>query len=154
MEELKNYLDSATVHGFAYIGQTRKLTKVFWILVVITGFSLAGILIHQSIASWEESPIKTTVETIPISEVTFPKVTICPPEKKFTNLNYDLKMSENISVSLFDHLMDIQYNFQKRTQEFDYEMTLTEINDNSFKEENGFRNWYLETRYTSKQIST
>ena len=146
MEGLKNYLESSTVHGLAYIGQTRNFAKVFWILIVITGFTVAGILIHQSFDNWQESPVKTTEETLPISEVTFPKITVCPPENKLTNLNYDIIMADNISVDLRNHIFDIQDNFTEKLLEFDYEMTVEDIGKTSFFEEKGFRNWYLGTR--------
>ena len=42
MEHLKNYLESSTVHGLAYISTTRRLVRLFWILVIITGFTGAG----------------------------------------------------------------------------------------------------------------
>ena len=152
MEELENYLESATVHGLAYIGQTRKLIKVFWILIVLAGFIGAGFLINQSFANWQESPIKTYVETLPISEITFPKVTVCPPKNIFTNLNYELVMAENKTTNLKNHMDFIQENFQRKIQEFNYKMTMEDINDNNFKEEKGVRNWYMRTRYESKKI--
>ena len=134
MEGLKNYLESATVHGLAYISQTRNFAKIFWILVVISGFTGAGVLIHQSFANWQESPVKTTVETLPISEVTFPKISVCPPVKKLTNLNYDIVMAENNSLNLKNHMDAIKYIFQRRIEQFDYEMSMEEIKENFFEE--------------------
>ena len=64
--------------------------RLFWILVVIAGFSLAGYLISGAIEHWRSSPIKTTIETKQISELDFPKVTVCPPKGLYTNLNHDL----------------------------------------------------------------
>ena len=52
-------------------------------------------LIKVSFDSWSESPVKTTIETLPISEIKFPRVTVCPPKNTFTDLNYDLMMTEN-----------------------------------------------------------
>ena len=78
-------------------------------------------MIYNSFQSWNESPVKTTVETLPISEITFPKVTVCPPKNTYTDLNYDLMMTENMTLDndtrqeltnfaaemLYDHLYDI-----------------------------------------------
>ena len=86
MEEVRNYLESSTVHGLGYISTTRRLVKLFWIAVVITGFTGAGVMIYQSFDAWEESPVKTTIETQPITEITFPKVTVCPPKNTYTDL--------------------------------------------------------------------
>ena len=76
MEELRIFLESSTIHGLTYISTTRKYVKLFWILVVIGGFTGAGMLICASFEAWNESPIKTTIETVSIKEITFPKVTV------------------------------------------------------------------------------
>ena len=98
MEEVRTFLDSSTIHGLAYISSTRKFIRVIWVLVVIAGFTGAGYMIYQSFKAWEESPVTTTVETLPITEITLPKVTVCPPKNTFTNLNYDLMMLENMTL--------------------------------------------------------
>ena len=73
MENVKNFLESSTIHGLAYIATGRKHVRLFWLLIVITGFTGAGFLIHTSFKSWADSPVKTTIETLPITEITFPK---------------------------------------------------------------------------------
>ena len=46
-------------------------------------------------------------------EITFPKVTICPPKNTFTYLNYDLMKSKNVFFSdevknkIINHVIDI-----------------------------------------------
>merc|ERR1712024_378101 len=55
-------------------------------------------MISQSFDNWSESPVKTTIETVPITEISLPKVTVCPPKNTFTNLNYDLMMLENMTL--------------------------------------------------------
>ena len=80
MEGLKTFLESSTIHGLTYISTTQKYARLFWIFAVAIGFSGAVILIKESFQSWTESPIKTTVETLPISILKLPKVTVCPPK--------------------------------------------------------------------------
>ena len=108
MEGIRTFLESSTIHGLTYISSTRKYGKAFWILVVIAGFATAGYLIHSSFESWYDSPIKTTVETLPISDIKFPKVTVCPPKNTYTDLNYDLMKAENITLTeeMSDELID------------------------------------------------
>ena len=67
--------------------------------MVFIGFSVASFLIYQSFQSWEESPVKTTIETLPIAKITLPKVTVCPPKNTFTNLNYDLLMLKDMALN-------------------------------------------------------
>ena len=98
MECVTTFLESSTIHGLAYIASGRKYVRLFWTLVVVSGFTGAGILINASFQSWADSPVKTTIETQPISEITFPKVTVCPPKNTYTDLNYDLLMAENMTL--------------------------------------------------------
>ena len=98
METLKGFIESSTIHGVPHISKTKKFTKFFWCLVVILGFILAGALIFQSFETWAGSPVKTTIETRPITEIMFPKVTVCPPKNTFTDLNYDLKITKNMTL--------------------------------------------------------
>ena len=100
MEELTTFLESSTIHGLAYIATGKKFVRLFWVLVVIGGFTGAGYMIHESVQSWADSPVKTTIETHPISEITFPKVTVCPPKNTYTDLNYVLMKTENMTLDI------------------------------------------------------
>ena len=96
-------------------------------------------MIHQSFQSWDESPISTNVDTLPISELKFPKVTVCPPKNSFTNLNYDLEIIGNKSVNgdLRDEL--IKFAFDEVHDPYFRSMM---ANLSLFHEENRFYNWY------------
>ena len=98
MDNVRTFFESSTIHGLRYIATTRSHVKTLWILVVIAGFTAAGFLIFASFQAWAESPVKTTIETHPITEITFPKVTVCPPKDTFTDLNYDLMMTKNMTL--------------------------------------------------------
>ena len=97
MENIRNFLESSSINGLNHISATRKQVRLFWISVVILGFTGAGVIIYQSFRAWDESPIKTTIETRPIREITFPKVTVCPPKNTYTEFNYDLMMTSNMT---------------------------------------------------------
>ena len=113
MEGVSTFLASSSIHGLTYIATTQKHIKLFWTLVVVTGFMVAGVLIKESLDSWLESPVKTTTETLPISDIKLPKVTVCPPKNTFTDLNFDLMMTENITLTeemrneMFKHALDV-----------------------------------------------
>ena len=167
MEGIKTFLESSTIHGLSYIATTRKYARFFWIIVVLAGFSTAGYLIQQSFQSWADSPVKTTVETLPISEITFPKITVCPPRNTFTDLNYDLMLSENVSlaetVPELDKNLTVEYEydyflgmaipingFKTKTKNTELiEFASQVINEHLYfddwtnlEEENRFYNWY------------
>ena len=137
MEGVTTFLESSTIHGLTYISTTRKYVKLFWILIVITGFFGAGYLINESFDSWSESPVKTNIETLPIEKIKFPKVTVCPPKNTFTDLNYDLLMTENMTLTK-----------EMRDEMFKYAVEV--IDEDSFSgnnwtklyEKERFFNWY------------
>ena len=104
MEGIRTFLESSTIHGLSYISTTQKYARLFWTLVVISGFTVAFLIIKESFNSWSESPIKTTVETLPISKITFPKVTVCPPKNTYTDLNYDMVKVGNTTIDSSESL--------------------------------------------------
>ena len=139
MEVLRTFLESSTVHGLGYISSTRRLVRLFWITVVIAGFTGAGIIIYQSFDNWAESPVTTTIETLPITEITLPKVTVCPPKNTFTNLNYDLMMLENMTLDNDTRNELVNYAVGL-IQDNVYKQLLSNL---SFLEEkHRFYNWY------------
>ena len=137
MEGLRTFLESSTIHGLTYISTTRNYARLFWILVVITGFVGASWMIKKSYDSWSESPVKTTVETLPIAEIKLPKVTVCPPKNTFTDLNYDLMMTENKTLTdeirneIFQYALEVIYEDQSLQDAWA-----------KLHEEDRFYNWY------------
>ena len=98
MDVIKEFLETSTIHGLQYILARKKVIKLFWLLIVITGFTSAGILINLSFQHWDASPISTTIETRPIEDIILPKITVCPPKNTYTNLNYDLMTIKNMTL--------------------------------------------------------
>ena len=94
MENIRRFLESSTIHGLAYISTENKFAKVFWILAIIQGIYWSILLINEYFLIFE----KETSERVPIHELTLPKVTVCPPQNTYTDLNYDLKTIENITL--------------------------------------------------------
>ena len=136
MDGVRTFLESSSIHGLAYISTSRKFVKVFWIMIVFGGFTFAGYMINNSINSWAERPIKTTLETRPISEIKLPKVTVCPPKNTFTDLNYDLMLAENITLT--DEMRNDFYNYAKKL--VDEQVYMNDID--KLQEEDRYYNWY------------
>ena len=136
MELVRTFLESSSIHGLSYIASTRKIARIGWLLIVFVSFFCAANLIFASFQSWSNNPVTTTIETLPLSDIRLPKITICPPKNTFTDLNYDLKQNENIT-------------FSKETRE-EMLKTANDIISNhvfldTFKklnEENRYFNWY------------
>ena len=136
MESLKNFLESVSIGGLSHISSTRKYARIFWIGVVLISNMLASFMIYESFIDWAENPIRTTVETKPISQLKLPNMTVCPPQNTFTDMNYDLMMVENKTLSE-----------KERYELFEYAVELIEEhvfmdNLNKLQEKNRFFNWY------------
>ena len=140
MHEFRSFLESSTIHGLTYISSTRKYVRLFWIFVVITGFSAASFMIYQSFQAWEENPVSTNIETLPITEITFPKVTVCPPKGTYTDLNYDLMITEKMVLD-----NEVRTNLSKYAVELlqDHLHHVVMTNFSKLQEDNMYRKWYL-----------
>ena len=100
MDGLKEFLESSTIHGLVYIATTKRLARILWILIVAAGSVGAVVLIQQSFSSWASSPITTTIETRPITEIDFPNLTVCPPRNSFTSLVPDILRARDINLDV------------------------------------------------------
>ena len=147
MEEVREFFDFSTIHGLNHISSSKKWAKIFWILIVIGGFSGAIMLIHTSFLIWEQSPITTTVETLPISQLTLPNITVCPPMNTSLNLNYDILQSINRSLDLETREKMLEYTIEIIQENFFQEVM---YNLSKLHEQKRYYNWYhglTELRY-------
>ena len=139
MKTLNNFLESSTIHGLSHISTTRKFVRIFWIWVVLSGFIAAAILIYHSVQNWAQSPVKTTISTLPITDLRFPKVTVCPPKDTFTNLNFDLLLTKNLTLNNDTRSMFADYAFELLHDSFYSEVIQ---NVSIISDEDRYYNWY------------
>ena len=170
MEGVRTFLESSTIHGLTYISTTRKYARILWILIVLAGFIGASLLIKESFVSWSESPIQTTIESLPISKIRLPKVTVCPPKNTFTDLNYDLvitgnsTLTEDIRDEMFKYAFQIieedsftLNNWTKLDEKdrfYNWYHGFTKIHPPSFNEYSNNINYYISTSATSGVVTT
>ena len=139
MNKVEDFLETSTIHGLIHISRNRKYAKLIWILVVIGGFTLASIMIQESFQTWADDPIKTTIESKSIKELHFPKLTVCPPKKTYTNLNFDIMKVENMTldnktrIGLKNIFLDYILNVTHQT-------VMNKIN--RIQDSNLYYNWY------------
>ena len=140
MGGFNEFLETSSIHGLLLISLNKRFSKLFWVLVVVTGFIGAGILMKNSVRSWYETPVFTTIETLPIEELSFPPVTVCPPKNTFTNINYDL-MSANTMVLDNVTRRELYSYVVSFIQDLEYQDSLRDLL--SYREDQRFLNWYL-----------
>ena len=98
MEGVRAFLESSSISGLNHISTTKKCARTFWIVVVLAAIIMSGLLIFESFESWSKSPVRTTIETLEMREIKFPKVTVCPPRNTFTDLNYEFMLGRNLLI--------------------------------------------------------
>ena len=77
-KSVTEYLESTSIHGFGYLSTGRNFVeKALWLIIIIcTCFTLAVLLICQSIEEASLNPVMTNVETVEVREIPFPAITI------------------------------------------------------------------------------
>ena len=97
MEDLKSYLNQSSIHGFHYIaGSTRRTEKIFWLLMVFTGFSTAVFILRQAFNDWKNKPMVSMVTTIPIDDVPFPAISFYMEDESYFHNNVPQGMLQSI----------------------------------------------------------
>ena len=82
IETAKDFFSSTTAHGLAYIVEEGVLLveRVFWAIVVLLAIAFCIWQVITIWLDWQQNPVVTSLETValPIEEIEFPAVTICP----------------------------------------------------------------------------
>ena len=138
MEEIRTFLSNSTIHGLHYISESKKLSRLFWTVVVTAGFVGASLMIVESFRGWTESPVATSVEIVEMTDVEFPPVTVCPPVNTLTLLNHPL--AGNISDFDEESRMKLIYYVDQLISE-GARRSFNMLKDHF--ELNTFRNWFL-----------
>ena len=96
MNLVQDFLETSTIHGLNYISSAKSVAaKATWVTIICVSFGVAIFMINNAYTEWEESPIATTMQTLPISQLVFPSVTVCPPRGSNTALNLPLEKVRN-----------------------------------------------------------
>ena len=96
-------------------------------------------MIFESIKNWNENPISTSIETLPISQLTLPNLTVCPPKKSSLNLNYDIFHSDEKQLDKDTRKELIEYAMKVIQDEFSDEIM---TNLSKIEDPERFYNWY------------
>ena len=139
LDELNNFLSSSTIHGLAHIPTSKRLWRVFWISIVIAGFSVSALLIWMSFKGWQESPITTSIAIQPLRELQFPRITVCPPRDTATSLNLHLHLADSLVLSNQTRQLLTEY-FYQNALEIGYDELFRNLT--KYLESDGLRKWY------------
>lgn len=66
MTMLKQFLDTTSIHGLKYVGQSKHFcAKAAWLTLILASFSCAVAVIFMTVKAWDEQPT-TVQETKPV----------------------------------------------------------------------------------------
>ena len=82
VDTTKKYSSSTTIHGISYLSSDNvsKLERLLWISIVLLAIFFTTFQVINLYDEWQAKPVITTLDTValPIKEIEFPAVTICP----------------------------------------------------------------------------
>ena len=94
------FLESSTIHGLVHISTAKsRVARYPWAAIVVACFGFAIHMITSSYKEWQESPVSTTITTHPITELEFPRVTVCPPRGSNTAVNHLLEKVKDVNFT-------------------------------------------------------
>lgn len=79
------FCSHASMHGLRYFGDRRRhwSERFWWAIAIGLAIWFCGISVENVWAKWRDMPIKMTENTVPISTIPFPTITICPETKTY-----------------------------------------------------------------------
>ena len=126
VDTTKQYSSTTTIHGISYLASddTSGIERVVWGIVMLFAIGFTTFQVITLYNDWQDHPVITTLDTValPIDEIEFPAVTICPQGSR----------QEIIDLVLFRQLKDYIRN---RT---DNDINLTQ--EEMMKQTNAFLN--------------
>ena len=82
VDTTKQYSSTATIHGLSYLSSDHISIpgRILWAIIVLLAIVSTTFQVVKLYNEWEDHPVVTTLDTIalPIEEIEFPAVTICP----------------------------------------------------------------------------
>ena len=102
--DLKESAASLTMHGFGRLLSTKsKAMRCIWLLLMLFFVSLVILTVTPTIQSYFRSPSLTKVETVRVSEMKIPAITVCGPSlSKAKVIKY--AMGKNIKITYNEEL--------------------------------------------------
>ena len=132
-KSVTEYLESTSIHGFGYLSTGRNiLEKLFWLIIICTCFTLAALLIRQSIEEASLNPVMTNVETVEVRDIPFPAITVDSgdpdpmgyAENIFNGLDFKGKeLQDKFAVDLDKMILKMNSSYRVKN-DADYELVL------------------------------
>ena len=128
VETITEFAESATIHGLAYMADRKHSPwRLAWVLVGVIAMIFSTYQVVSLYLDWKNEPVITSLKTVamPIEDIKFPAVTICPQGSRQEILDsvlyrqfteYTRKHSDSNSKELsLEEMMEQFINFLNHT---------------------------------------
>ena len=103
-------MEASSLAGLSFISSSKSVwARLTWITAFLLSLFLAVYQIDSTFKTWDQNPVSTDIEVLPISGMKLPGITVCPPKGSHTGLNYDLIRAKNITLTTKDRQEMINY---------------------------------------------
>ena len=126
VDTTKQYSSTTTIHGISYLASddTSGVERLLWGIVLLFAIGFTTFQVVTLYNDWQDHPVVTTLDTValPIEEIKFPAVTICPQGSRkeiidsvlFRQLKeYIQKRGDNVTVLTPEIMMEQAESFIK-----------------------------------------
>ncbi|XP_037296672.1 pickpocket protein 28-like [Manduca sexta] len=103
-EQFEDFTKNTSLHGLRFITEREAtiVEKMFWLILFLVSMGVCLYQIRNVWIKWDSSPVIVSINErlVPVSEVPFPSITICPQRKISKHYDYakqKQKMYGNIS---------------------------------------------------------
>ena len=105
------------------------LTNFLWLIICICSSTFAIYLVTESYTSWQKEPVITTLKSVgkPVTEITFPTVTICSPGL----------FAENVKLALEKSFNQWRFQGDKTSEESEIPALMAEFMEEKFQMKEG-----------------
>ena len=122
----QGYASNTTIHGISYLIQSRHGIETFvWFLIVVAAMMFTILQTTTLYIDWQNEPVITSLDTIamPIKDIEFPAVTICPQGAISSAL--DAVLFKQLKEYIANYSLDTSQK-KKRSLPVEGDITITE----------------------------
>ncbi|CAG9811156.1 unnamed protein product [Chironomus riparius] len=144
--DVQKYLETSTIHGLVYISKKfHAIERIFWIIVLLCSTIYTSDLIIEFVVKIIKSPIVSYLsdQSIGVSEINFPAVTVCPqlsfsiPRGPYSKQSKPYYYEKHTLKKSYYEFEEEQQEFvdERKLSSYDYGKFLDKLENGSIKPE-------------------
>ena len=79
LNEVNRFTKETSIHGFTFVSRSHpQCTRLIWVALLAVAIIIATFMINQNLRDAETHPLSTTLDTVSVTEIPFPAITLHP----------------------------------------------------------------------------